>query len=274
MEESKKKIVLLCGKDVESIYGIDADYIVIFDKGAEVDVNELTSLAEEMAQNEGVTAVVSAGGAMSKFNSFVFGIGAGKKIPVPAGAVGFSREAAASLIKARKNDSVSLIMEAANRGIKTHSVVGKTQGKAGFFKTVKRWWSLFLSSHILKYIFSSVVAFAVDYVLLIVLANLLSGFIPNISMEVAAPLAWIASSLSNFIINRNFVFRSNAPLLVALGEYYGLALGVFLLKTYVLLEVLTRVLSIPLGIAKPIAEVVFFVTNYFIQKKLIFKKKK
>ena len=90
---------------------------------------------------------------------------------------------------------------------------------------------------------------------------------------VAAPGAWIVSSLSNFFINRNFVFRSNAPLRAALPEYYGLAAVVFLLKTYVLLELMVRVLGIPLGIAKLVAEVVFFISNYFIQKKFIFKKK-
>ena len=93
-------------------------------------------------------------------------------------------------------------------------------------------------------------------------------------MEIAAPAAWIVSSLTNFFLNRNFVFRSNAPLAAALPEYYGLAAVVFVLKTYVILELLTRVLHIPLWIAKLAAEVVFFISNYFIQKKFIFKKKK
>ena len=130
--------------------------------------------------------------------------------------------------------------------------------------------TIFLASRSLKYLFSSGLAFVIDYVLLL----LLDGVLPvAASMEIAAPAAWIVSSLTNFFLNRNFVFRSNAPLAVALPEYYGLAGIVFVLKTYVLLELLTRLLHIPLWIAKLAAEVVFFISNYFIQKKFIFKKK-
>lgn len=130
--------------------------------------------------------------------------------------------------------------------------------------------SVFLASRSLKYLFSSGVAFVIDYVLLILLDRI---FPFGASMELAAPCAWIVSSLSNFFLNRNFVFRSSEPLAVALPEYYGLAGVVFLLKTYVLLEMMTRLLHIPLTIAKLVAEVVFFVSNYFIQKKFIFKRK-
>lgn len=269
----EKKIVLLCSKDIDSLANIDADYIVVYDRSAEISVSELSAISSEMAEKDGVCAAISPGGLGAKLNSIIYSVAAGKAIPVPAGAVGFSRETAVSLAGARKFDPVSLIMESAERGIPTTNIQHKSSGKIGFFKLVSRWWSLFLSSHILKYIFSSVVAFAVDYVLLLLLTDLLGGILPKLSMEVAALLAWITSSLTNFAINRSFVFRSKAPLLTALGEYYGLAVVVFLLKTYVILELLTRVLFLPLGIAKPIAEVVFFITNYFIQKKLIFKKR-
>ncbi len=130
--------------------------------------------------------------------------------------------------------------------------------------------AIFLASKSLKYLFSSVAAFVIDYILLL----LLDAVIPvKASMEIAAPIAWVVSSMTNFFLNRNFVFQSNSPLLPALGEYYGLAGAVFLLKTYVLLELLTRLLHLPLSVAKLIAEVVFFVSNYFIQKNFIFKRK-
>jgi len=138
--------------------------------------------------------------------------------------------------------------------------------------TVRLYWSIFLGSRSLKYLFSSGLAFIIDYVLLVAIARLLA-FDGAVEL-VAAPAAWIVSSLTNFFLNRNFVFRSNTPLLVALPEYYGLAGIVFLLKTYVLLELMVRVIGMPLELAKLVAEVVFFVSNYFIQKKFIFKKKK
>ena len=122
----------------------------------------------------------------------------------------------------------------------------------------------------LKYLFSSGVAFVIDYVLLL----LLDSALPVASMEIGALLAWCVSSLANFFLNRNFVFRSDTPLRVAFVEYYSLAGVVMLLKNYVVLEILTRLIGIPLKYAKLIAEVVFFVSNYVIQKKLIFVKRK
>jgi len=121
----------------------------------------------------------------------------------------------------------------------------------------------------LKYLFSSGAAFVIDYILLLLLDRIL----PVASMEIGAFFAWTVSSLTNFFLNRNFVFESNAPLRKALPEYYGLAGAVFVLKTYVVLEILTRLIGIPLEFAKPIAEVVFFVSNYIIQKTMIFRKK-
>ena len=129
--------------------------------------------------------------------------------------------------------------------------------------------TIFLASKSLKYLFSSGLAFLIDYALTITL----DAVIPlALSMEIAMVSAWICSSLTNFYINRNFVFRSAAPLIQAMPEYYGLAGVVFLCKAG-LLELLTRILHIPLGIAKLGAEILFFVSNYFIQKKLIFGRK-
>ncbi len=121
----------------------------------------------------------------------------------------------------------------------------------------------------LKYLFSSCVAFGIDYILHL----LLDAVIPlGASMEIGALFAWCCSSITNFFINRNIVFHSSAPLRIALPEYYSLAAVVFLLKSYVILEILTRLIGLPLFIAKPIAEVVLFAGNYIIQKKIIFKK--
>ena len=103
----------------------------------------------------------------------------------------------------------------------------------------------------LKYLFSSGAAFVIDYVLLLLFDSILP--FPAASMEIGALFAWIVSSLTNFFLNRNFVFASDAPLRIALPEYYGLAGVVFVLKTYVLLELLTRLAGIPLKYAKLIA---------------------
>ncbi len=123
----------------------------------------------------------------------------------------------------------------------------------------------------LKYLFSSCLAFAIDYVLHLFLdAALPFAF----AMEIGGFLAWCISSMTNFFVNRHFVFRSAVPLKIAMPEYYSLAVVVHLIKNYVLLEIMTRGLHIPLRFAKPIGEVVLFAGNYLIQKKFIFKKQK
>jgi len=121
----------------------------------------------------------------------------------------------------------------------------------------------------LKYLFSSCLSFVIDFTLHL----LLNAVIPSAAaMEIGAFLAWTVSSLTNFFVNRSFVFHSAVPLKKALPEYYSLAAVIFLLKSYVLLEFLTRACHLPLFLAKCIAEVVLFFSNYFIQKKFIFKK--
>lgn len=123
----------------------------------------------------------------------------------------------------------------------------------------------------LKYLASSVVAFGVNYVLLLVLDKR----IPSVgSMELAALIAWIVSSFINFTINRKWVFRANGSYRKAFLEYYSLATVVFCIKTFGFLELLTRVLHLELWFAVPVAEVILFVGNYFIQKKWIFGHRK
>ena len=119
----------------------------------------------------------------------------------------------------------------------------------------------------LKYLASSVAAFGVNYVLLLVLDKR----IPSVgSMELAAVIAWIVSSFLNFTLNRKWVFRSDTSYKAAFLEYYSLAVVVFCIKTFGFLELLTRVLHLELWFAAPVAEAILFVCNYFIQKKWIF----
>lgn len=123
----------------------------------------------------------------------------------------------------------------------------------------------------LRYIASSGIAFIIDYALLLLVEYVL-GDLP-LAMEIAAIVAWIISSQTNFWINRLWVFKSEGKILPELGGYYSLAGFSFVIKTFVLLEIMCRALSIPLAIAKPIAEVIMFAVNYLVQKKVIFKKR-
>ena len=129
-----------------------------------------------------------------------------------------------------------------------------------------------LSQQTVRYLISSCIAFAVEYVLLLLLNGVL-GSVTVLSMELAAVIAFICGSQVNFWINRRWVFRSEKSVLPELGGYYSLAAVSFSIKTFVLLELMVRVLTLPLAIAKPIAEAIMFAVNYFVQKKLIFRRR-
>ncbi|MBQ7921556.1 MAG: GtrA family protein [Clostridia bacterium] len=121
-----------------------------------------------------------------------------------------------------------------------------------------------------KYLISSGVAFLINWVLFMVLDFLIGDRLP---WELATIPAWIISSFANFTLNRVWVFHSSVSLWKALTEYYSLAIVVYLIKTFLIMEFCSRVLQIDPSLAMPIAEVVLFVCNYFIQKKWIFKNK-
>lgn len=119
---------------------------------------------------------------------------------------------------------------------------------------------------------SSCAALAVDYTILLILESVLSDRM-TLAMEISAVIAFAASSQVNFWINRVWVFRSEKPPLPELWGYYSLVLVSFSFKTFILLELLVRVLSMPLMFAKPIVEVSMFAVNFMIQRAVIFKKK-
>lgn len=127
-------------------------------------------------------------------------------------------------------------------------------------------------SQSLKFLLSSGIAFVIDTLLLVAIAPLLP-WRADISEALAQTVAWVVSSLTNFTLNQRFVFRAKGRTLVAMGQYYSLAVFVMLGKQ-VLLYLFSTLLSLPLVIAKLVCEVAFFLFNYIVQKKLIFRRKK
>ena len=124
-----------------------------------------------------------------------------------------------------------------------------------------------------RYLLSSCIAFAADYVILLILNSFISGT-TVFSMEISAIIAFAVSSQINFWINRKWVFKSDKSPLPELGGYYSLALVSFSVKTFVLMEIMVRLLKFPIALARPIAEVSMIAFNYTVQKMLIFKRKR
>ena len=121
-----------------------------------------------------------------------------------------------------------------------------------------------------KYLASSVVAFIVNHIILVTLEFILAPLF-TLGAEVAMVVAWLTSSVINFLINRHWVFNATGNIAAEASKYYALAFPVFIIKNFGILELLYRVLKLKMWIAAPIAEAILFISNYIIQKKLIFK---
>ncbi len=261
-------IVRLAKRDLSQLP--DADWYLFVDSPQNVKKEDISLLIAALENGAEFAAGASpSDGFFARLDSLVYAVGGGQKAFPSTTIVGFAKEHLPLLKKSPRFIAVGLMLEAIYASLSVEKVLLSEKRRDSLPGLIADYLRLFDASQTLKYIFSSVVAFVIDFLLLLYL----DAVLPVASMEIGALIAWMASSISNFFLNRNYVFRSSAPLLLALTEYYSLAGVVFLLKTYVLLELLIRVVGIPLGIAKPVAEVVFFVTNYFIQKKLIFKKR-
>jgi len=252
-------------------------YMMIFTDQFKINTDDLKSFITELESHDGVCAgycQTKDHPITKKFEHFVFSFAYNGRVSEKiCNLVAFPIQYWDELKNSIKGNDplLSLLFFAARRDISIKNIPLNNAPpiSRSIFKRITAYFNVFWNSQPLKYLFSSVVAFIIDYTLLMIL----SAVLPFASMEIGALLAWCVSSSTNFFLNRNFVFMADTPVKVALLEYYGLATTAFVLKTYVFIEIFTRLLHIPLSIAKPIAEVVFYLVNYFVQKKLIFKKK-
>ncbi|MBQ7599776.1 MAG: GtrA family protein [Clostridia bacterium] len=261
---------IICFDSLSAVELPESDYVILYDADSDISPEELSEISESMSERSGVCAVTSGHGRLLKF---FYTIAAGRPVPATCGAVGMARELAEQLSMTKKPNAVSAMMWAANRGLKLNSV--KVEKKDSTLKVrFRRVLRLLVSSQTLKYALSSFSCFLFDYVLTLTFSVLLRSVSPDLYREIAVLISWVISSGTNFFINRRFVFHARNNLAKALGEYYGLATVMFIIKNYGALEFFMRVLNINIAIAKPICELAFFIVNFFIQKKIIFRKRK
>jgi len=112
---------------------------------------------------------------------------------------------------------------------------------------------------------SSLVSSLVDYVMFL----LLRWLIPEI-MLVAVAGARIVSSLCNYFLNREVVFKAKADH----GSFirYYLLVAVIMILNYFGILLLTSI-GLPDILSKILMDVLLFVVSYRAQNKLVFKKK-
>lgn len=117
---------------------------------------------------------------------------------------------------------------------------------------------------LVRFAASSLAAFVVDLVLLLVLMGLTDRLLLSVV------LARLVSSAVNFTVNRRFVFGAReVPLLGAALRYYALA-AALLVANYLVLATFVERLGVALLPAKLLTEVVLFLVSYVVQRAHVF----
>lgn len=124
----------------------------------------------------------------------------------------------------------------------------------------------------IDYLFWGGVAFVLSMVLFYLFANIM-----GIYEQIANILSWIICVIFTYLTNRTFVFRSKVKgLKNIVNEFkdFVTARLMTLVMENVILFVMIDLLTINNMIAKLVGQFVVIVSNYFLSKLWIFKKKK
>lgn len=133
--------------------------------------------------------------------------------------------------------------------------------------------SILIYAKLLKFTTVSFTAFLLDYGLVLWFRALTGGWPGRVSLVFTVTAARACSSTYSFTLNRFMVFRSKGDVLMRAVQFYLLA-GILMASSYALLDLTTIIMPGPLWIAKPVTDAILFFVNYFVQNKVIFKKKK
>jgi putative flippase GtrA len=127
----------------------------------------------------------------------------------------------------------------------------------------------------IKYTISAGISFAID-LLLFSLFNYFFGYIGDVSILLSTVLARVISSFFNYIINKNKVFCNNRKNMYdkkSLLQYYSLVV-IQLCVSALTVFIIHKILPINATFIKIPVDIAIFITNYFIQKNIIFKESK
>ena len=122
---------------------------------------------------------------------------------------------------------------------------------------------------LVRFIMSSIGAFAVDLVVLLAMM----AFTSNLLVSVVT--ARVISSLVNYGTNRNFVFRHGrmTPIRASAPRYFTLVAAI-LAANYALMRLVISDFRLPLVVGKVLTETVLFVVSYQAQHRWIFTRKR
>ena len=263
------------------------DAIVTADADGQHSISDILALSQKLSEAKGL--VIGArkftgkvpfrsrfGNALTKL---VFLVAAGKKCTdTQTGLRGFSRDLFDFMLNVKGNRyeyEMNVLMQTAQNGIAIHEVpietIYENDNSSSHFNPIKDSYriykTIFINSTLIRYGLSAVFCFLLDFAAL----ALFETFIPLIAISTL--LARCISSPINYLINRIFVFKSNANKAASFISYIVLA-GCVILAKMALMTLLNEVLGVHYVIANISVEVVLFITNFIIQKLFIFKNKK
>lgn len=121
---------------------------------------------------------------------------------------------------------------------------------------------------LLRFVLSSVAAFVVDLVVLLVMMAVTSHLLLSVIT------ARVVSSVVNYIVNRSLVFRIDglSPMRASAPRYFSLVAAI-LATNYALMRLVVSDFGVPLVAGKIITESVLFVASYQAQHRWIFNAK-
>ena len=161
---------------------------------------------------------------------------------------------------------MNCLLEASKMGIKLHEIEIETiymdNNRGTHFKAWRD--SYLIYKDIIKFSLSSIISFLLDYLLF----GFFSCYLPIIVANISAK---IISASFNYTINRLYVFHSKNSIYKSALSYFLLAFVILFLNTF-LLHILVEKVFINKFLAKLMVEFVLFIVNYFIHRKIIFKK--
>src|SRR5690606_28251913 len=118
-----------------------------------------------------------------------------------------------------------------------------------------------------KYMLSSLSSFIVDITLFTLFVSLFSSLNVGTRITVSTIIARIASSVFNYIVNKEVVFKSKESNNKTIYKYFSLVI-VQLLTSAFLVTIIYKMTGVPEAFIKMIVDVFLFLISYRIQKKL------
>lgn len=163
---------------------------------------------------------------------------------------------------------MNVLLEATELGIEIKELPIQTiyldNNTSSHFDSMKDSFRIY--KEIIKFSASSIISFALDYMLFSLLFLITGGlFLSNI-------MARCLSSIFNFLVNKKYVFRSQENIKTAAIKYFSLV-ALLLLGNSVCISLLHQGLGVNVFLSKLLTEVILFFISLSVQKFFIFTKK-